>query len=95
MPKYPKTPKGWYSADIDWNIPGRKRPIAYSTVATSLSIVEMAKDGGTVKELRDKMIYDREAQMVLDEYIKRGFGDMMAQEFFSRRYKRDGKGNHG
>lgn len=82
MPKMPKTPKGWYSADAQWHCPGRKRPIAYSTMATSLSIVEMAKDGGTVKELRDKMIYDREAQMVLDEYIKRGFGDWIAKEHF-------------
>ena len=35
MPKLPRTPKGWYSADVYWYCPGRKRPIAYSTMATS------------------------------------------------------------
>lgn len=82
MPKYQKTPKGWLSADVHWHCPGRKKPIAYSTVATSVLIVALSKDGDTVKELREKIVYDREAQKVLDEYIKRGFGDWIAKEHF-------------
>ena len=82
MPKIPKPPKGWYSADVHWHCPGRKKPIAYSTVATSVLIVALSKDGDTVKELREKIVYDREAQKVLDEYIKRGFGDWIAKEHF-------------
>ena len=78
----PKTPKGWYSANVHWHCPGRKKPIAYSTVATSILIVELAKDGGTVKELRDSINYDVEARKVLDEYIKRGFGGWIAKEHF-------------
>lgn len=80
--KRPKPPKGWDSADVDWSCPGRKRPIAYSTKACSDLICEWAKDGDTVKELRKKIIYDTEAQKVLDEYIKRGFGDWIAKEHF-------------
>ena len=82
MPKYPKTPKGWNSADCQWSIPGRKRPIAYSTAAAQNLIVELSKDGGMIKELRDSINYDVEARKVLDEYIKRGFGDVEAREFF-------------
>ena len=82
MPKLPKTPKGWYSSDVYWYCPNRKRPIAYSTMATSGMISELAKDGCTVKELRGKILFDKEAQMVLDEYIKRGFGDLIAKEYF-------------
>lgn len=82
MPKYPKTPKGWNSADCQWSIPGRKRPIAYSTQATMDLIVMLSKDGGTIREVYDRINYCMEGKKVLMEYIKRGFGDMAAREFF-------------
>lgn len=82
MPKYPKVPKGWISTDTYWYCPGRKKPIAYSTTAVNDLICELAKDGYSVKELREKIIYDNEARKVLDEYIKRGFGDRIAKVFF-------------
>ena len=82
MPKYPKTPKGWYSADVYWYCPGRKRAIAYSTKAAMDLIVALSKEGGTVKEIRDKIHYDVEAKKVLDEYIRRGFGDWIAKDHF-------------
>ena len=78
-----KTPKGWQSADVYWHIPKKKKPIAYSTVAVNDLIVELAKDGCTVKELQEKINYNAEAKKVLDEYIKRGFGDWIAREHFN------------
>jgi hypothetical protein len=36
----------------------------------------------TIRELRAQIIYDTEAQEVLDEYIKRGFGDWICKEHF-------------
>lgn len=82
MPKYPKVPKGWYSADCIWCVPGRKRPIAYSTRATMDYIVMLSKDGGTIREVHDRLNYCEEGKRVLVEYIKRGFGDITAKDFF-------------
>lgn len=83
MPKYPKTPKGWHSGAVHWHVPKKKKPIAYSTKATNDLICELAKDGCTVKELREKINYDGDGKKVLDEYIKRGYGDWIAKEHFS------------
>ena len=66
-------PKG----DVHWHIPDRKRPIAYSTKATSDLIVALSIDNKTIKE-----VYDREAKAVLSEYIRRGYGDSIASNFF-------------
>ena len=45
-------------------------------------IVALSKEGDTVKEIRDKIHYDVEAKKVLDEYIRRGFGDWIAKDHF-------------
>ena len=83
MPKIPKPPKGWYSNDVYWYMrPKRKRPVAYSTVACEHYIIELAKEGGTIKEMRDMIYYDEEAKMVLDAYIKYGWGDKIGKEIF-------------
>ena len=76
-----KPPKGWYSDAVDWGCPGREKPIAYSTRCASDLITAMMGDF-TIKELREQIIYDTEAQKVLDEYIKRGFGDWICKEHF-------------
>lgn len=77
-----KPPKGWYSDDTHWHCPGRKKPIAYSTRCASDLITAMMGDL-TIRELRAQIIYDTEAQKVLDEYIKRGFGDWICKEHFT------------
>lgn len=82
MPKLPRNRKGWHSADVYWYCPGRKRPIAYSTMATSGIIRDLSRDGCTISELRKKILFGEEIQTVLDEYIKRGFGDLVAKEYF-------------
>ena len=79
-----KTPKGWDSDDLHWHLRKGWKPIAYSTKACSDLIGELAKDGYTIKELREVIIYDKEAQKILDEYIKRGLGDEIARDWFSR-----------
>lgn len=71
-------PKG----DVHWHIPGRKRPIAYSTKATSDLIVALSTDNKTIKEVYDSINYDQEARAVLSEYIKRGYGNSVASNFF-------------
>ena len=67
--------KDWSCHDVAWHVPGRKTPIAYSTRATSDMIQDLADQGFTLAESRRRLLYDDEGQAVLDEYIKRGFGD--------------------
>ncbi len=82
MPRYPKVPKGWTARDIEWHVPNRKRPIAYSTQAANNLIVTLSQSGRTIQEVRNMIRYDSEAQKVLDAYIAKGYGETIAQEFF-------------
>ena len=82
IPKLLKTPKGWYSSDVSWRVPKRKKPIAYSTVATSDLIVMLSEEGLTIQEVYDRILFDDEAKKVLNEYIKRGYGNTIAKTFF-------------
>lgn len=64
--------------DVLWHVPNRKKPIAYSTTSTRDLINAIAENGNTLNDVRakfDSLIYDAEATAVLDEYIKRGFGE--------------------
>lgn len=78
MPKYPKKYK-----DIEYYVPGRKRPIAGSTRATYdfLVVVHENNPTLTIKQLcelitdRSKYIFQPEAMEVLNAYIKAGYGD--------------------
>lgn len=68
--------------DVLWRIPGRKTPIAYSTVATSRLIGLLAEQGGTIREVQSQINYDQEAKAVLQGYIDRGYGDVEARQWF-------------
>lgn len=82
MPKYPKTPKGWNSSGVHWTIPGKKKPIAYSTTAASDLIVLLSKEYKTIQEVHDAINYDEEAKKVLQKYIDAGYGEQITSEFF-------------
>lgn len=71
-------PKG----DVHWRIPNRKTPIAYSTVATEDMILNLMDKADTIQSLRDKIVYDVEAKKVLDAYISKGYGDIIACKWF-------------
>ncbi|MDD3920221.1 MAG: strawberry notch family protein, partial [Eubacteriales bacterium] len=79
------TKKDWPSTDVQWTVPGKKLPIAYSTVGTSNSIGVMADDhpDDTVSELQKRFIYDADAKKVLQAYIDAGHGDTVASTMFS------------
>lgn len=63
-------------AGVGWILPNRKRPIAYTTQATSDYIDSIAKRGDyTIKQVYDKISYDPEAKKVLKLYIDKGYGD--------------------
>lgn len=77
--------KEWACHDAEWLLPGRKTPIAYSTLATKYSIEVMADEYPmlTIHQLREKLPYDPEARKVLQQYIDAGHGNQVANEWFS------------
>ena len=75
----------WSAHDVEWHIPGKKTPIAYSTVATSDLIEILAENNptATIKELIEEINYDEDAKKVLQQYIDAGYGDQVANEWFN------------
>lgn len=73
---------GDQKGDVQWHIPGRKKPIAYSTKATSDLIAVLAEEGGTIAEVQRRINFDKDAKAVLQAYIDRGYGDIEAREWF-------------
>lgn len=68
--------------DVHWTIPNKKKPIAYSTVATSQLIGLLAEDFETIQDVYDAAIYDVEAKEILQKYIDLGYGNEIAREWF-------------
>ena len=79
----------WASHDVEWHVPGKKTPIAYSTRAASDLIEALAEDNpsATIKDLLGKINYDEEAKKVLQQYIDAGYGDQVANEWFNHNKK--------
>ena len=79
----------WAAHDVEWRIPGKKTPIAYSTVAASDLIEALAEDNptATISELLGKVTYDVEAKKVLQQYIDAGYGNQVANEWFNHNKK--------
>ena len=75
----------WSAHDVEWHIPGKKTPIAYSTVATSDLIEALAENNptATINDLIKEINYDEDAKKVLQQYIDAGYGDQVANEWFN------------
>jgi hypothetical protein len=58
-----------------WFLPGRKRPIGTTTVATSNLIGLLAEDGLTFAEAHAEIRFDQDATDILQVYIDHGYGD--------------------
>lgn len=68
--------------DVHWMVPKRKRPIAYSTKATSDLIAVLSQDYETITDVYNAINYNQEAKDVLQKYIKAGYGNVVAKEWF-------------
>ena len=71
-----------HSWDVSWTVPNKKRAIGYSTKATSDLIVLLSQDGSTIQEVYDKINFDVDGKKVLREYIRRGYGNIVARDWF-------------
>ncbi len=73
--------------DVYFYLPHRKKPIAHSTLGTNFLLRLIMQDGSTVQQLRDKftgkeLVRNPELETVLDAYINKGFGHLVAKEIF-------------
>lgn len=68
--------------DVEWRLSNKKRPIAYSTVATQDLIVMLAQDYDTIFDVYNAINYDEDAKGVLQKYIDLGYGNVIAREWF-------------
>lgn len=68
--------------DIHWFVPNKKKPIVYSTVATSDLIGLLAEEHETIQDVYDAVTYDVEAKEILQKYIDLGYGNEIAREWF-------------
>ena len=78
----------WSAHDVEWLLPGKKTPIAYSTVATSDLIEALAEQypKATISQLMQSIRYDEDAKKVVQQYIDAGYGDQVAYDWFVRNY---------
>lgn len=76
--------------DVSYYVNERKRPIAYSCEYVLFFLANEVEDfGETVQQLRDRLngqgyIPNDEVNVVLDAYIKYGYGDAPADKIFYR-----------
>lgn len=68
--------------DVSWSVPNRKRPIAYSTCATSHLVAALSTGERTIQDVRNLITYDVDAKRILDLYIEKGYGKILAKDFF-------------
>lgn len=57
---------------VAWTVPGRKRPFAYSTKATSDLIVVLYEQFGDLRQVYDAINYDADAKAIVKAYIDKG-----------------------
>ena len=70
--------------DISWRLVGKKKHVAYSTVAARDLIIAVAHKmpDATLLELYEAINYDMESKAVLTAFIKKGYGDITVKKFF-------------
>ena len=68
--------------DVHWTVPNKKKPIAYSTVATSHLIGLISQECETIQDVYNAVVYDVEAKEILQKYIDLGYGNEIAKNWF-------------
>ena len=68
--------------DVEWRLPNKKKPIAYSTRATSDLIGILAEDHETIIDVYNVINYDEDAKNILQLYIDKGYGNEIARNWF-------------
>jgi N12 class adenine-specific DNA methylase len=75
----------WAAHDVQYFVPGKKTPIAYSTISDRdlLGVLADAHPDATISDLRDYINYGEEAKRIVDAYVANGYGDENANKYFT------------
>lgn len=68
--------------NVEWTVPNKKKPIAWSTTATSDLIVALSQNYETIADVYNAINYDEDAKEILQKYIDLGYGNVIAKEWF-------------
>ena len=71
-----------YRDEVQWYVPNKKRPIAYSTEATSDLIAGLSWQYETIYDVYNAVNYDVDAKEILQKYIDLGYGNEIARNWF-------------
>lgn len=63
--------------DVEWFLPNKKRRFAYSTIATSDSIVLLSEMFITVNDVYQNLNYNEDAKKIVKHFIDNGYGDFV------------------
>ena len=69
--------------DVRWILPGKKKPVAQSTMYASESIEALSENGRTIQDVYNEMHYGPEERGILQKYIEAGYGNKTASKLFA------------
>lgn len=77
-----------YKGDVEWNLPGKARPFAYSTISDSLTITLLAENWHTpLSALQSGLILSPEVKAIFQGYIDAGHGLTTLEELIIRQVR--------
>jgi len=68
--------------DVEWYLPGEKKPFAHSTKATSDLIVMLSYMCKTIGEVYQNINYDPDAKKIIEMYIACGYESENPENWF-------------
>lgn len=75
--------RGMPDLGVLWYLPGKKRPFASTTQATSYLIEVLAEDDWTWDRIAKSVPYDPDARAVAERFVVEGYGDRLARDFLA------------
>lgn len=69
--------------DVKYYLPNKKKPIAYSTIYTAKLLIILSEIFGSIQSVFYAVYINQEAKNVLEKFIKNGYGNEQAINFFN------------
>lgn len=79
--------KGKLRGDVQWILPGKKKPYMYSTMATSDYVDILATKRTTTQEVYDAIVFDEKAKEALQKFIDAGYGNKWFRRYLLDKYE--------
>lgn len=67
---------------VEWSLPGKKRPFAYSTEAVNYLIIILSQEYTTIQDVYNHYSLRDEGKDILKRFIEEGYGNEIAAKHF-------------